>query len=153
MKKPFTLRQHLLACNKSLKSDPEKLQVYLDAGTIAHNLPASLSFGYNYTLNIIVTDFSEHPNSIIVPLLVWLKVNQIDLGKDAVNFEADILDSKTIDLSITVLLDEKVIVAIDQDGNHTATLRDEPMVEYNLPTHPLFKQLIANDELITPSDV
>lgn len=149
MKKPQQLRQYLLNCVPDLQKNPDQLQIFIDAGNLQTRLQTSLHFEYQYTLNVILTDLGIHPDNILVPLLAWLKANQPDLTEDSIKFEADVINHKLIDLSLTVPLTERVIVTQNADGNYTTDHPDEPVPEYNLPDPGLFKALFANDELMT----
>ncbi|WP_413770598.1 phage tail protein, partial [Vibrio vulnificus] len=73
----------------------------------------------------ILTDYAGHPDSVMLPLLGWLSVNQSDLlenlnkSAEGIQFEADILDNSKVDLSLTLSLTERVVVGKDADGNTT----------------------------------
>lgn len=134
MKKPESLRRALTAAVTHLKRNPDSLHVFLDEGKIISTAAPSLSFVYEYVLNIVVTDFSGTADSIIVPILAWLRRNQPELllnperGKDGFKFEAEILNSTTLDLSIKLQLTECVGVA-ESAGKLTATHFDEPPLD------------------------
>ncbi|WP_192980906.1 phage tail protein [Pseudomonas sp. EggHat1] len=116
MNKPNSLRDHLLAADTTLAQNPERLLVFIDEGNIRSTAAPGLSFEWLFTLNIMITDYAGHPDNIAIPLLDWLRRNQPDLltniekGKDAIGFEADILGNDKVDLSITLPLTERVIV-------------------------------------------
>ncbi len=150
MKKPAELRQYLLNSVKALAANPEKLQIFIDSGNLQARLQGNLNFEYQYTLNLIITDFAVHTDLVLVPLLAWLKHHQPDLPDNAVTFEADVIDHQRIDLSITLPLTERVLVKQDDNGNYQTEHLPEPTPEYNLPAPALFLQLVANDELLTP---
>lgn len=131
MIKPDSLRRHLEACVPSLKADPQNLHLFVEKGNIVSRL-GGMSFEYRYTLNLIVTNFTADANDLIIPLLAWLQVNQPDILQNpdkqetAIRFEAEILDSDTVDLSILLELTERVIVTVSPTGSYTATQPDEP---------------------------
>ncbi|MGA5935743.1 phage tail protein, partial [Escherichia coli] len=50
-----------------LKTNPDMLRIFVDNGSIASTLAASLSFEKRYTLNVIVTDFTGDFDLLIVP--------------------------------------------------------------------------------------
>ncbi|AVO55735.1 phage tail protein [Pseudomonas mendocina] len=132
MNKPNSLRDHLLAAYPKLAQNPERLLVFIDQGNIRSTAAPGLSFEYRYTLNIIITDYAGHPDNIAIPLLAWLRRNQPDLlenlerGKDAIAFEADILANDLVDLSITLPLTERVIVKRLPDDSLEVTHPPEP---------------------------
>jgi P2 phage tail completion protein R (GpR). len=131
MNKPDSLRQHLLDAIPDLAKNPSQLLVFIDDGNVRCTATHGLSFEYSYTLNLIFTDYAGHLDAIAVPLLAWLRVNQNELlanlekGKQAIQFEADILDNTRVDLSITLPLTERII-AKETEGNIDVTHAPEP---------------------------
>lgn len=132
MNKPNSLRDHLLAADPKLAQNPDRLLVFIDEGNIRSTAAPGLSFEWLYTLNVIITDYAGHPDNIAITLLAWLRRNQPDLltniekGKDAIGFEADILGNDKIDLSITMPLTERVIVKRLPDDSLEVTHPPEP---------------------------
>lgn len=132
MNKPDSLRIHLLSTVTELKHNPDRLMVFIDNGRVRCTAAASLSFEYSFDLQIILTDFAGHPDSVMLPLLGWLSVNQsellenLDKAKAGIQFEADILDNNKVDLSLTLPLTERVIVGKDDQGNTTIRHLGEP---------------------------
>ncbi|WP_055128239.1 phage tail protein [Pseudomonas mediterranea] len=132
MNKPESLRTHLLATISELKHNPDRLLIFIDNGKIRCTAAASLSFEYSFDLQVILTDFAGHPDSVMLPVLGWLKVNQADLLENlnkstgGIQFEADILDNSKVDLSLTLTLTERVIVSKDADGYTTIHHPGEP---------------------------
>lgn len=142
MRKPSELRALLEKSVPELKRNPDRLLVFIDGGVIRSTAVRGLSFQYAYTLNLIVTDFSGDEDAIVVPLIAWLRTNQPDLflnqksQEDGIVFEADIINSKAIDLSIKVKLTESVRVDIaakpNKPGDWLATiehLAEPPIAE------------------------
>lgn len=134
MKKPDSLRRALVAAVPHLKRNPDALHVFLDEGHIISTAAPSLSFEYQYVLNVIVTDYSDHADTIMVPILAWLRRNQPELllnperGRDGFRFEAELLNHTTLDLSIKLTLSERVGVS-EAAGKLTATHFDEPPLD------------------------
>ncbi|EIK64354.1 phage tail protein [Pseudomonas brassicacearum] len=132
MNKPESLRAHLLATVAELKHNPDRLLIFIDNGKIRCTAAASLSFEYSFDLQVILTDFAGHPDSVMLPLLGWLSVNQSELlenlnkSAEGIQFEADILDNSKVDLSLTLPLTERVVVGKDADGNTTIRHPGEP---------------------------
>ncbi|WP_338724677.1 phage tail protein [Pseudomonas tolaasii] len=132
MNKPENLRAHLLATVSDFKHDPDRLLIFIDNGKVRCTSAASLSFEYSFDLQIILTDFASHPDSVILPILGWLSVNQpelldnLDKVMKGIQFEADILDKDKVDLSLTLPLTERVIVGKDDQGSVTVTHAGEP---------------------------
>lgn len=122
MYKPSNLRRHLAAANPDLKKNPDKLLVFADDGHLVAAGTGSLSFEYQYKLNIIITDYSGSEDAIMVPLLAWVGVNQIDLlnnpdkQKSGIKFEVDFNNHESVDISIKLDLTERVIVKPSDGG-------------------------------------
>lgn len=121
MIKPQSLRLHLLAAVPALDNDPERLLIFVEAGTLASTFQPGLSFEYRYTLELVLTDFAGAPEAVMVPLLQWLTWHQPELlatpGKrEQVSFEVDVLTGDLVDLAIKLPLTERVIVARDDAG-------------------------------------
>lgn len=130
MKKLADLRAYLANAVPSLKKDPDRLDVYIEKGGIACRY-GSLSFQYAYEARILVKDFTDHADTLIVPLLAWIAINQPSLLLDAdkldnaIRFEAEIIDHDKTDVLLILDLSERVIVR-EVDGVTTATHCDEP---------------------------
>ena len=69
MQKPKQLRQALTDSVPLLQRNPDSLNMFIDGGRIASTLASSLSFEYQYQLNLVVTDYGDDPDMLIVPLL------------------------------------------------------------------------------------
>lgn len=116
MLKPSSLRQAITAAVPELKASPDKLLLFVRDGKLATTGAGSLSFEYRYTLNLMVLDYAAHADAIMVPLLAWLRVYQPEIAENpalrdqAVRFEVEFLNGKTVDLSVEVDLTERVIV-------------------------------------------
>lgn len=135
MNKPDSLREHLLTAVPGLKENPDRLLMFIDQGKVRCTAAIGLSFEYAYSLQIILTDFAGHPDSVMLPILGWLRSHQsellvnLDKSAEGLKFEADILDRSKVDLSITLPLTERVIVERQTDGSHTVTHAAEPQYE------------------------
>lgn len=134
MKKPADLRQVLTEAVPYLKDHPDRLHVFVDEGRIVATGGATLSFEYQYTLNLVITDYNLHADTVMVPILGWLRRNQSELlfnpdrRRDGFKFEVDILNHKTCDISIDLTLTERVIVK-EVDGALQVTHADEPPLD------------------------
>lgn len=143
MNKPESLRAHLLAAVPELKHNPDRLLVFVDQGTLRSTAAPGLSFEYSYQLNLILTDFAGHPDAVAIPLFAWVLANQRELmenperGKEAIKFEADILDNSKVDLSIILPLTERVIVKRQENGTLQVSHPPEPQVEEPFPLEAL----------------
>lgn len=116
MLKPNSLRQHLAEAVPTLQRDPDRLAVFIRDGKLVTTGAGSLSFEYRYTLNLVLLDYGEHADAVMVPLLAWLRLHQPEIANNpelrekAVRFEVEILNASTVDLSIEVDLSERVLV-------------------------------------------
>lgn len=133
MNKPNSLREHLLAKVPALEHNPDRLLVFIDQGSVRSTVAGkSLSWEYGYKLQVILTDFAGHPDTVILPLLGWVSVHQSELltnltkSAEGIQFEADIIDASKVDMAITLQLTERVVVGKDHQGATTITHAAEP---------------------------
>jgi hypothetical protein len=156
MIKPDSLRAALTAALPQLARDPESLLVFIDTGRIVATYAPGLSYEYQYTLNIILTDYAGDPDAVMIPLLQWVRTQQIELldnpddRQDGITFESDILANDKLDLSLKLRLTERVIVADDGAGTLTATHAPEPQPDGPYP--PQHWQLYLRDQLVAEWD-
>ena len=135
MKKPDSLRTHILAAVKELQRDPERMLIFTDKGNVRCTGARGLSFEYVYDLNFILTEYAGELDAVMIPLLDWVRVNQsellmnLDKSKEAFKFETVILNNNTVDLSLTFPLTERVIVKRQDDGTLETSFPDEPQYE------------------------
>ena len=143
MKKPDSLRSHILAAVKELQRDPERMLIFTDKGNVRCTGASGLSFEYVYDLNFILTEYAGELDAVMIPLLDWVRVNQselimnLDKSKEAFKFETVILNNNTVDLSLTFPLTERVIVKRKDDGNLDVTFPEEPQYEEVLDPRPM----------------
>ncbi|NVM87460.1 hypothetical protein FHT32_001099 [Variovorax sp. SG517] len=141
MLKPHSLRAHLSAATPELQNDPDKLTIFITNGRIVAAAATSLSFVYRYTLKLVVLDYSSHADAIFVPLLAWLRTNQVeifenpDLREKSLRFEAEYLNKETMDLSIEIDLTERVIVKPGSDPTSPETVKRYDVTHAGEPTH------------------
>lgn len=132
MKKPNQIRKALEESQPFFVQNPDRLQLYTDGGQVVCTGANSLSYEYRYTLNIIVTDYSDDIAKIIVPILAYLRVNQPELfenpqrRENAFKFITDYNNNNTLDLSIEIQLTERVVQKTDEKGNITLQYAPEP---------------------------
>ena len=149
MKKPDSLRAHILSAVKELQRDPERMLIFTDKGNIRCTGAKGLSFEYVYDLNFILTDYAGELDPVMIPLLDWVRINQSELlmnlekSKDAFKFETVILNNGTVDLSLTLPLTERVIVKRQDNGTLDITFPQEPQYEEPLDPQPM--QLIDSN--------
>lgn len=153
MNKPDSLKAHLLAAVPELRNNGDRLVIFIDNGRVRSTSAESLSFEYAYDLQVILTDFAGHPDSVFLPLLGWLLVNQSDLlanltkVQDGITFEADMLDRSKVDLGIVLPLTERVVVKRREDGRYDVSHPEEPQLTEAIEVDgPM--QMLANGELL-----
>lgn len=143
MKKPDSLRAHILSAVKELQRDPERMLIFTDKGNIRCTGAKGVSFEYVYDLNFILTDYAGELDAVMIPLLDWVRINQSELlmnlekSKDAFKFETVILNNGTVDLSLTLPLTERVIVKRQDNGTLDITFPQEPQYEEPLDPQPM----------------
>lgn len=134
MKKLASLRQFLADKIPDLKRDPDSLLIFANKGKLVSTLGPSLSFEYRYQGEVILTDYNGHADTLMVPLLIWIRANQPDLlmrtadEQSGINFEAELLNHETADISITLDLSERVVVRM-VGGKSEITHVDEPPLD------------------------
>jgi hypothetical protein len=125
MIKPASLRAALVAAIPSLATDPDRLNVFIDQGSIAATGTQTPSFEYRYVVNVLVLDFAGDSDLVMIALVEWARANQpdlvtsVDARSNGITFEVDILNNSTVDLSIKIQLSESVVVSTDASGKRT----------------------------------
>ncbi len=135
MKKPASLRAHLLAACPSLNNNGDRLLLFVEAGHLVSTNAPGLSFQYQYELTVILTDFGGAPESVMVPLLQWITRHQPELlahpsTRGQIAFAADILAGDLVDLELKLQLSERVTVTREADGNLALQFRTEPPTDH-----------------------
>ncbi len=128
MLKPDSLCAALTAAIPHFRDNPDALKMFVDKGRIvASRGAANRAFEYRYTLNLIVEDWQGEECLIFLALNEWLETQQPALlaaaagDAGAYTFEVDIIDEKTIDLSIEIQLTEAVRVMPRAGGGYNLT--------------------------------
>lgn len=128
MLKPDSLRNALYKSVPVLRDNPDMIHLFADNGKIAATLARSLSFEKQYTLNVVVTDFTGELDLLFVPIMAWLRVNQPDIMttdegmKKGFTFNIDLNSNSSIDISINLLLTERTVVRQEGGALHVETL-------------------------------
>ena len=151
MLKPKQLRQALTDSVLLLQRSPDSLNMFIDNGRIVSTLASSLSFEYQYQLNLVITDYGGNLDLLIVPLLAWLRLNQPDImateekRRTGFSFNADIISDTAVDISINLQLTERVIVKEQEGALHVNHVGEPPLPENN--DRPW--QLYVKNELVS----
>lgn len=129
MLKPSSLRRALSDAVPVLKNNPDMLHIFIESGAVASTLALSLSFENQYTLNLVITDFTDDIDWLLVPINAWLRENQPDIANDPKGFTylADINDNGSCDISISLKLTDRVIVKEVDRALHVTHAPEPPL--------------------------
>lgn len=118
MWKPQSLRATLRNFLQWVKTDPEKLEVYVDKGTIAATAAKSASFEYRYFVVVEIKSFAGDPDFLFMAIVVWLRKYQNDIllnhaqnypqSKEPFTFEVFPINNASVDIDIRLHLTEAV---------------------------------------------
>jgi len=131
MQKLASLRAAIVAALPELAVDPDRLLCTATKGKIASRGTTSLGYEYRYTASLWLLDFSAESAVLMSAILLWARDNQRDLlegdrALQAIAFEAEVLDDKTIDLNVQLELTDAVALAPRAGGGHALTFLPEP---------------------------
>lgn len=130
MEKPAKLREHLEERLPELVTNPERLRLWIDKGSVQTQMTDSLAYRTSYTLQLVVTDWARPVAILTLLIIVWLRQHQPDLiatfAAAGFSFEADILDSGIVDIAFDLPLTESVGVAATPGGGWTLEHHAEP---------------------------
>ncbi|MBN3198452.1 phage tail protein [Pectobacterium brasiliense] len=130
MLKPNSLRSALSDAVPVLKNNPDMLHIFIDSGAVVSTLAASLSFENQYTLNLVITDFTDDIDWLLVPIQAWLRENQPDImarENKGFTYLADINNNGSCDISISLKLTERVIVREVDKALHVTHAPEPPL--------------------------
>lgn len=136
MNKPKQIREVLAACLPALRKNPENLTLIVNKANIVATGAHTMSYEWQYDLQIGVIDYAGHPDELLVPLLLWLRQNQPELftnpdrRENAIAVEVEYLAKDLIDLLITVQLTERVRVQQTEAGVSWEHLPEPPEDPY-----------------------
>lgn len=127
MIKLAALRAHLLASPLCLKA--EQIVTFAENGKItSYDGGRNNNFRIAYQANIILLEYEKGALELTHVLLEWLREHQPGLPDDALQFDADILNSEKVDLGFEIPLTEDILVT-QEEGGTRLTLADEPVVD------------------------
>lgn len=154
MYKPKSLRKALTDAVPDLARNPDMMRIFIDNGKLASTLATSLSFENQYTLNVVVTDFTGDIELLLVPINAWLRIHQADImttdegRKKGFTYFADINNGDSIDISISLMLTERTIV---KEQGHELHVEQAPEPQ---PPEPVTRptELYVHGELVSQWD-
>lgn len=134
MKKPQSLRDYLVQRIEYLQTNPEQISMYIENGRYRSTLANGLSFESSCLLVVYIRDYADNPDVIAFLILQWLKNNQSELlanlekSKEALKFNAQILDNGKYDIMFEMELTERIIVKrqAGEGENYTFDYPPEP---------------------------
>lgn len=151
MPKPNSLRETLLKALPELAAEPDKLTLNVSRGVAIATLAASLSYEKQYPLTVQVREFTSDINTLLVPVIAWLRDNQPDImtraegQKSGLSWETENAGSGGQNITLTLLLTERTRVT-ESDGALRADDLPEPLPDAPV-TRP--KALYVHGELIS----
>lgn len=157
MRKADSLRRWLTAClPEDFRDHPDRLQIFVDSGSIASTKSRTLSFVYRYTAKVFIAEFAGDADRLMVPLLAWIEKEQPQLLRkqdgEAFSFEAELLDSETSDIEFSIDLTENRLVKARPDGTGYDIERPpEPsFVDAFADVNATFSGILAGPDLLQP---
>lgn len=159
MRKADSLRKWLTNWLPELRTHPDRLALYVEGGHISARQSKTPTYVYAYTLKIGLWDFAGSADRVIVPLMAWIEREQPQLlrkqDSQPFSFEAELLDSDTTDLLLSIDLTELVLVIPRTDGSGY-DIDHPPEPDFTdafagLDPAPLLWQLFAGPELLMES--
>lgn len=156
MRKPPSLRAHLTAALPQYRQSPENLLMFVMGGHVSTTGTRSLGWQWEYSLRIVLCDFTGHPDAVIGPTLIWLRAHQPDIlnhpekQKQALKVSAEYLNTQAMDLVLDVQLSESVHARPmkDRPGAYELIHRLEPPSEHDFTAHRVL-ELYIQDELVS----
>lgn len=134
MKKPNQLRKVLEQSDPFFIKNPDKLQLWIEDGKVIRTGTENLSFYYQYSLNIVVTDYPDNIAKLTVPILSYLQINQPELFQNAqlresaVKFTPDFNNNHTADIHFEIgPITERVLVTDKKDDSVLIDYLPEPV--------------------------
>lgn len=117
MNKLQDLRAWLTHRVPALARNPDQLLTFIDEGRIRFHAGSTLSHQYSMPVQVVVTDWRDSADDILLPILEWLRVREPGFDPDnTLSFDAEIIDKQTLDLSLRIQITERVIVTDSDDG-------------------------------------
>ena len=161
MLKPDLLRKALTDLLPEYReASADRLIMFIDKGNIAtlYN-PPRFSYEYRYQLRVVLLEYAQHPDVVMLAVVRWLNTYQPDLlmnhdrAKEAIGFVAEILDNGSLDLQLTLQLTESVRFVAREDGGADMIHLEEPVPNPMLgdvPDGKLLTGIWLNGEQLVP---
>lgn len=118
--KPNSLREAIVAALPDFATDPDRLAMWIEKGSIRSPVTESRSFEWAYVLNIALENFTGQPAILFLTINDWLRTNQPELLQPGAHkgyaHEVDVIDENTVDMHVKLNLTERIAVERQSDG-------------------------------------
>lgn len=141
MTKAQSLLEHLLKSPLKLKADEIQISIS-DGKTLCTDGPLD-HFELEYTIDLLLLNFTGNAHVLNMVLLAWLKTAQPWRGEEALTFGSDVLDKHKADVFLHIPVTETVKVEHRPDGVALHSI-DDPQNETTLTSAEW--TLFVNDE-------
>lgn len=149
--KTNSLREAIVAALPDFATDPDRLAMWIEKGSIRSPASENRNFEWAYTLNISLEAFTGHPAILFLAINDWLRTNQPDLlqpgAHKGYHHEVDVIDDNTVDMHVQLNLTEGFAVTRQSDGTDSLQPLNEADCLLNddlLPdAAPLLKSITA----------
>lgn len=140
MKKPSLLREAIAVLLPETARDPDRLAMWVERGNVRATGNRQRGFSWEYDLIVVAENFTAEPAQLFFVVVDWLRDQQPDLlaaNGPGFPFEVDVIDTKTVDVRITLALKE-VVTAQQVDGEWHLSVIDEavPLFPDDVPLRP-----------------
>lgn len=154
MEKLKTLRAAIEAAVPDLGRNPDKLVLLVQKGDVASTSRVHASFEYRYQAQILVKDYADHVDKLVVAIILWCQTHQAEVfdawrhTREGISFEAEMLNETDVDVLITLPLTERVLVRTLDTGEVTIEHVGEPPAPDPLgtPLAPHFTGMVIRTE-------
>lgn len=157
MRKPDSLRAALIAVFPELATNPHRLRLWIEKGHVrCHASEDNLNFTLEYTLTVVIEEWTRSTLMIWPVLCDWLRVHQPDLltvanSKTAIPFEADLISNQKADVSFDLALTQPVTVTRREDGGFD--MREVPEVDLFVLNGPPLISISDTERQLVPDDL
>lgn len=127
--KANSLREAIVAALPDFATDPDRLAMWIEKGSIRSPVTDSRSFEWAYILNISLENFTGQPAILFLTINDWLRTNQAELlqpgAHKGYSHEVDVIDENTVDMHVKLHLTERIAVERQSDGTDTLQHLDD----------------------------
>ncbi|WP_275098068.1 phage tail protein [Sedimenticola hydrogenitrophicus] len=137
------LREYLLAAPLGL--NPDHLITFIDKGkVISYPGGNNKNFKFVFPAQLIVIGYADAVDKLAFFILQWLDQYQPDHDGEAFTFDAEIIDHRQTDISITLTLTETITVSESAEGITLNHCTEPSILPVTIPGATL--EVLLNDE-------